>query len=48
MELLLTGVEKVANITSRCAIYEILYLDGIQSKKAEDPIKPAFEHLSQH
>ena len=46
MELLLTEVERLTNITSRCRIYEILYLDGTQSKKTEDEIKPAFEHLS--
>ena len=45
MEFLLTGVERLANITSRCAIFEILYLDAIQPKKAEDRTKPAFEHL---
>ena len=46
MELLLKGVERLTNITTRCRIYEILYLDGIQSQETEDPIKPAFEHLS--
>src|SRR5437588_9597858 len=46
MELLLTEVERLTNITSRCRIYEVLYLDGIQLKETEDPIKPAFEHLS--
>ena len=46
MELLLTGVERLTNTASRCKIYEILYLDGIQSKETEDPIKPAFDHLS--
>ena len=45
MELLLKGVEGLTNITTRCRIYEILYLDGIQSQETEDPIKPAFEHL---
>ena len=46
MECLLTGVESLTNTISRCRIYEILYLDGIQYKQTEDPIKPAFEHLS--
>ena len=46
MELLLKGVERLTNITTRCRIYEILYLDGIQCKETKDPIKPAFEHLS--
>ena len=46
MELLLKGVKRLTNITTRCRIYEILYLDGIQSQETEDPIKPAFEHLS--
>ena len=47
MAILLTGVERLTNITSRCRIYEILYLDGIQSKESEGPIKPAFDHLSE-
>ena len=46
MECLLTGVERLTNTISRCRIYEILYLDGIQYNQTEDPIKPAFEHLS--
>ena len=46
MECLLTGMERLTNTISRCRIYEILYLDGIQYKQTEDPIKPAFEHLS--
>ena len=46
MECLLTGVERLTNTISRCRIYEILYLDGIQYKETEDTIKPAFEHLS--
>ena len=46
MELLLKGVERLTNITTRCRIYEILYLDRIQCQETEDPIKPAFEHLS--
>ena len=37
----------MTNITSRCRIYEILYLDGIQTKETGDPIKPAFDHLSE-
>ena len=47
MAILLTRVERLTNITSRCRIYEILYLDGIQSEKTDDSIKPAFEHLSE-
>ena len=46
MECLLAGVERLTNTISRCRIYEILHLDGIQYKKAEDPIKPAFEQLT--
>ena len=46
MECLLTGVEILTNMISRCRIYEILYLDGIQYRRTEDPIKPAFEQLS--
>ena len=46
MEFLLTGVERLTNITSRCRIYEILYLDCTQYKAVNGPVKPAFEHLS--
>ena len=46
MECLLTGVERLTNMICRCRIYEILYLDGIQYKRTEDLIKPAFEQLS--
>ena len=45
MECLLTGVERLTNTISRCRIYEILYLDGIQYQQTESPIKPAFGHL---
>ena len=45
MESLLTGVERLTNTISRCRIYEILYLDGIQYQQTESPIKPAFVHL---
>ena len=47
MGFLLTGVERLTNITNRCRIYEILYLDGIQSEETEEPIKPTFDHLSE-
>ena len=46
MEFLLTGVERLTNMISRCRIYEILYLDGIQYKQTQTPVKPAFERLS--
>ena len=46
MEFLLTGVEILTNVTSRCGIYEILYLGGAQYKEADDPMKPAFKQLS--
>ena len=45
MECLLTGVERLTNTVSRCRIYEILYLDGIQYQQTESPIQPAFVHL---
>ena len=45
MECLLTGVERLTNTISRCRIYEILYLDGIQYQQTESRIKPAFDHL---
>ena len=46
MECLLTGVERLTNTISRCRIYEILYLDGIQYQQTESRIKPAFENLT--
>ena len=46
MEFLLTGVERLMNITSRCRIYEILYLDSTQYKETDDSMKLAFKHLS--
>ena len=46
MEFLLTGVERLTNIISRGRIYEILYLDDIQYKETDAPMKPAFQHLS--
>ena len=45
MESLLMGVERLTNVTSRCRIYEILYIGGAQYKEADDPMKPAFKHL---
>jgi hypothetical protein len=45
MRALLTGVERLTNIISRCRIYEILYLDGIQYEGAENAIHPATEKL---
>ena len=46
MEFLLTGVERSMNITSRCRIYEILYLDSTRCEETDDQMKPAFQHLS--
>ena len=46
MEFLLTGVERLMNIISRCSIYEILYLDSTRYTETDDPVKPAFEYLS--
>jgi hypothetical protein len=45
MEILLTGVERLTNIISRCKICEILYLDGIQHRRVGTAVKPAFGNL---
>jgi len=45
MGALLIGVEKVTYLTSRCKIYEILYLHNKQSGQAATNLKPAVTNL---
>ena len=45
MEILLAEMEKVTQIVSRCKLYEILYLDSVQIRGAEDTVRPAFVNL---
>ena len=42
MENLLTEMEKVTQIVSRCKLYEIMYLNSVQ---VEDTVRPAFKDL---